>query len=762
MQVIREQLEVQLHPEVYEALLRDLARRYPPLISSARSCMRGLLGMNGGQVWHEAEIFLAPEGEVLLLRLDSQKRRLEAGAVTGAGHSFSAFPRFRDAIAAMVGAEGQWTRLPEVPARFQLLREEARPFRFSGAELASSQVLARPSVRSLLMAVGRQPGISLPQAAGERPLPEVGSEVQELDELGLLSREFEVFCRQTGRQISRVASLKALDQAASSGFKCFHCGRPLSEEKIDQLLALTPSGQRLARPNLWLALRLGRALQEQGIGEEHLLWVHERDYRTVDVFAATEGAFLMFEVQEDLLAPDEAFRFLARVRYFEPHSALLLAPLGAQREARALLAKNPGVRLVEGLEELDGEIRQALAEASRDYARRLLAAFEPATRVAVGEVLAEYFLGCEEEPAPAPAPPPVFPLEPELPGPVLELGEEEEEEPVAVAEAPPGAVEESALEELEVPQEEFLPGPELAAPEAEPLLEAPAEELLPVEEEEVVEAEIPVDFATEVIPQVELPVVADSLETTLSRLLDDLRQSGLRGRYGEVAEQLHELCEVGGGLALLADARGLVFLADRDAEDRHELAAALQVEILDTFRRQMAEVDLGPLESILVEGGKGRLELHDTVQDLTLVVLEEERTDQSPEEAASGLPGEMTLREAILKKVLESVGRLEGVRGALVVERSGLPIDFQVEEGVNVEVLGVVLTQALSDSERWLERLGLSPVRQVLLRTESQWYSLIPLSSEGSMITLLEPGTPRDTWSVRLAREAVMVASVLQ
>ncbi|HXE73015.1 MAG TPA: roadblock/LC7 domain-containing protein, partial [Candidatus Nitrosotenuis sp.] len=198
------------------------------------------------------------------------------------------------------------------------------------------------------------------------------------------------------------------------------------------------------------------------------------------------------------------------------------------------------------------------------------------------------------------------------------------------------------------------------------------------------------------------------------------------------------------------------------AEDRHELAAALQVEILDTFRRQMAEVDLGPLESILVEGGKGRLELHDTVQDLTLVVLEEERTDQSPEEAASGLPGEMTLREAILKKVLESVGRLEGVRGALVVERSGLPIDFQVEEGVNVEVLGVVLTQALSDSERWLERLGLSPVRQVLLRTESQWYSLIPLSSEGSMITLLEPGTPRDTWSVRLAREAVMVASVLQ
>jgi predicted regulator of Ras-like GTPase activity (Roadblock/LC7/MglB family) len=111
---------------------------------------------------------------------------------------------------------------------------------------------------------------------------------------------------------------------------------------------------------------------------------------------------------------------------------------------------------------------------------------------------------------------------------------------------------------------------------------------------------------------------------------------------------------------------------------------------------------------------------------------------------------------------MEDLGRLEGIQGNLVTSRDGLPIDYQVEEELNLEVLGVVLTQAMVDSEQALERLEMAPARQFLLRTEQRWYSVIPLDKEAVMITLLAPDIPRDVWHYKLTSAAQMLASVFQ
>lgn len=212
---------------------------------------------------------------------------------------------------------------------------------------------------------------------------------------------------------------------------------------------------------------------------------------------------------------------------------------------------------------------------------------------------------------------------------------------------------------------------------------------------------------------------------------------------------------------MIADSDGLVFLGELDTVDEPDLVAAVHVDLVDSVRRGLAEADLGELEGVLLDGSQSRLQLYPSVEGLNLLVHSGRPPAEHEEETGPSLPGEMALREAILKKALEGMGRLDGVRGNLVSQREGLPIDFMLPDEAQAEILAAVMTQVLVECDRLLERVGMAPLRQALLRTPQAWYSIVPLGGEGLLITLLEPGTSRDIWLSRLPREASMVASVL-
>lgn len=212
---------------------------------------------------------------------------------------------------------------------------------------------------------------------------------------------------------------------------------------------------------------------------------------------------------------------------------------------------------------------------------------------------------------------------------------------------------------------------------------------------------------------------------------------------------------------MLADTDGLVFLGELDTMEEPDLAAALHVDLVEGMRKQLADSDLGDMESMLIDGRQSRLDLYPSVDGLTLLVHSGRPGGEHEEETGPSLPGEMALREAILKRALEGMGRLDGVRGNIIAQREGLPIDFLLQDDSQADLLAAVLTQALMDCERTVERMGLAPMRQLLVRTAGTWYSVVPLGREGMLITLLEPGTSRDIWLSRLPREASMVASVL-
>jgi predicted regulator of Ras-like GTPase activity (Roadblock/LC7/MglB family) len=743
MQFIREQLTGKLSREAEASLQEALQSQFWPVVSGTRREWSRVLGLDSAEEPIGGDLILTPEGELLYYRVSPGRDAVVAGGAWASESGASCWEAFRDLLSDTLGNR-RWQRHPLVSPAFQALLEEAAPLQVGEKERKAARILASPQRRRLLQLIASSPGIVLQQAAEGRPLPEVGAEVEQFDNLGMLTREYEVYCRKTEQKISRVSSLAALDEASGRGFKCFHCGRSISQEQIRQLLMATPEGLRLSRPNVWLAMLLGGILVEKGVDPARVLWRQEPNHHIVEVFADVEGGLLMFQVLEDGVSADQAFRFLARTRFFRPDIGFLVTPTEVRKEARAVLRSNETrLEVFDNLEELGERIEKALQQASRTVVYRLLDEFAAETSVPLGRLIGDYFLG----PAPVEEPPEDSSQETDP-----ELEERVEESAPALEISPSDPIAPHQFSEfipVEEPTPDFAPAP---TPEDEPLIESSIPPMIE-------------DFAQELLPgPVALPDQDREgvLETLVPGLLAHLASSGPGGDDEALEEYLRQVAELEECSAMLADSDGLAFLGELDTMEESDLVCALHVELLGSVRRILDEVGAADPEALFLEGAGGFFQLHPSVEGLSLLVNLGRGDTRFEDEVTASLPGEMALREAMLKKSLEDMSRLDGVRGSLVSQREGLPIEALLPEELQAERLAALLAHLVVECEAFADPIGMGPLRQVLLQTSEAWYSVLLLGAEGFLATVLEPGTSREIWRHRLQRESRTVASVLR
>ena len=175
--------------------------------------------------------------------------------------------------------------------------------------------------------------------------------------------------------------------------------------------------------------------------------------------------------------------------------------------------------------------------------------------------------------------------------------------------------------------------------------------------------------------------------------------------------------------------------------------------------RGLEEAELGELDSLVVEAGEYSLSYFRLPQEMNFLALLPSTVNEGSKDGAD-LPGETVLREAIMKKVLEELAGIDGVLGNVVTSSDGLPIDMQLNEDINPEIVGVVLTQAIGDVHQEMAFLNINPVHQYLLTSGERSYSLIPIDGEAFLITFLKSDVPRGVWQNRLTGAAAMLASV--
>ncbi|MCX7871239.1 MAG: hypothetical protein N2485_06710 [bacterium] len=90
-------------------------------------------------------------------------------------------------------------------------------------------------------------------------------DLNELLSKNFLSNEYVFICKETGRQIIQAANLDILNQ--SVGIKCFHCGKSIKDERMEEILTLTEVSNYILSDNMVFAEYVYKKLRDT-MGEQ--------------------------------------------------------------------------------------------------------------------------------------------------------------------------------------------------------------------------------------------------------------------------------------------------------------------------------------------------------------------------------------------------------------------------------------------------------------------------------------------------------------
>ncbi len=404
MQFVRRKL-TDLHSisDSKNALADLLGQKFRPVISGGHERFVEMLGKEGTLASLDGDVVITPAGAMFYYHFLSEENALVVGGAWDEKDGTSAWEEYLELVNKAV-PQAKIQELPVVSPYFEFLREDSEPLQVGSWERKAAACLRSPSVRQLLRIVSERGVVSLPEAAQGRSVFEVGEDVKTMADMNIINCEFEVFCKETGQKVSRVSSLAALDEAAKRGFRCFHCGKAISDEQIVQSLSVCPQGAVLARRNMWLAYTVGAALLDCGVSSEHILFRSEDNNSSCEVFADYKGSLLMFSISEQGLDANSVFRIITRSRFFHPDCTFAVTSGAVSAEAcKVIEAEGERMFIVSDIDTLQETINSVSDRACRSVVGDFLAGIDAMTSVNVGRIVGEYFLGTPEVKVPSAA-----------------------------------------------------------------------------------------------------------------------------------------------------------------------------------------------------------------------------------------------------------------------------------------------------------------------------------------------------------------------
>ena len=404
MQFVRRKL-TDLHSisDSRNALADLLGQKFRPVISGGHERFVEMLGKEGTLASLDGDVVITPAGAMFYYHFLSEENALVVGGAWDEKDGTSAWEEYLELVNKAV-PQAKIQELPVVSPYFEFLREDSEPLQVGSWERKAAACLRSPGVRQLLKIVSERGVVSLPEAAQGRSVFEVGEDVKTMADMNIINCEFEVFCKETGQKVSRVSSLAALDEAAKRGFRCFHCGKAISDEQIVQSLSVCPQGAVLARRNMWLAYTVGAALLDCGVSSEHILFRSEDNNSSCEVFADYKGSLLMFSISEQGLDANSVFRIITRSRFFHPDCTFAVTSGAVSAEAyKVIEAEGERMFIVSDIDTLQETINSVSDRACRSVVGDFLADIDAMTSVNVGRIVGEYFLGTPEVKVPSAA-----------------------------------------------------------------------------------------------------------------------------------------------------------------------------------------------------------------------------------------------------------------------------------------------------------------------------------------------------------------------
>lgn len=785
MQFIREKLSCSFGKKAESSIFGALESEFSPVVAGGRRELLKDLHLSSDSLLQDfsGDLFISPSGTLCFYRISPDHKAITAGAAWQEEAGRSCWDRFRSLLSSVSGSSS-WQADPILSSRFVMLLEESELLNVGDWERKAACALQRPQLRHLVKVINSKVNISLQAASEGRPLKEVGAEVQEMEEMGVINREFQVLCRETHQMVTCVSSLAALDDASGRGLKCFHCGRSISEEQIVQTLGITAQGHRLAQPNMWLAIMVGAELIDLGIDPSRIVYRSEDNYKTVEVFADVLGSLFMFSVQEDGVTPDSAFRFLNRTHFFKPDFGYIVTPKAVSREAAAVIANGENLCISDNMADLGNLLKEAIDKSSKHVISELLEGFSNKTQLSMGDILGNYFFGpesiAEAEPVEEPAAQVILPVaQPEAVQPEAEQLETAHQE-IAEPEAVPEEKMEEALPEIndaepavEHAYELELPAEDIKA--ADIAEEVQAESIEPASADNLEIADISIDSAEQIAESQEAvhaeqaapefsesicePSVFAEMSDVISEIMAQIPEIFESNDTDNVAPLLDHFSSVEGASAMLADSEGFAFAGAMETCEDPESAAALQCDLVAGVSAKLIDAGLGVLKYVYICGRPGTIGVYAAEEGLNLMI--HSQLEMQDELAARDAGGRK--RSDAFRQALADIRALPGVTGALIAKCDGMineadmPLDIDAIEHIAFAA-GHILSESAAD---FAENMGYAPIVGIIVGTEEAAFSIIPLGMNFMLVTQMELDAPEQLWRVSIPDRAGIAFSVL-
>jgi hypothetical protein len=235
----------------------------------------------------------------------------------------------------------------------------------------------------------------------EGDLEEVQGVIEHLTQVGLLAKEYAIICRRTSRQTNRVNSPEAIEEMTRMGVLC-SCGRPISEERVEEIVAPTPDLQQMLDQSYWMTTSLLQIFRQLNVPEDHILLNLVDGSEEIDAFVDLDGTVLMFELKDGEFSMGHAYPFASRIGLYKPDFAIIVSTSRVATEVKQHFDRvkpHTDIVYVNQLDELAPKLGQIAERVRLAKALWVLSRFLPMAAVEVPLInLLTTKLGIETKP----------------------------------------------------------------------------------------------------------------------------------------------------------------------------------------------------------------------------------------------------------------------------------------------------------------------------------------------------------------------------
>ncbi|MET8230880.1 hypothetical protein ABZS77_09415 [Micromonospora sp. NPDC005298] len=296
---------------------------------------------------------------------------------------------------------------PRLVKLLEKLTPEGAATRFSNPDLSDetvegADVLSVQPNRELLRELseagfGREADIL--SRRGEKR-EEVQAALADLAAAGLTHAEFLLACRATSAPLARFPTAEETQTGPIAAVRCGKCTRTYSQELLSEGYSVSKLGRSLAQGSHWMTVWVTKRLVNLGIPLTSIVWNLEESSEEVDIIIELMSKLWIFELKDREFGPGDAHPFnYRRVRYGADEAFVITTDkvsADAKRVFGDLAGDSSGrtrtkpPTMIEGLENVEKEIRKHLELAS--YQRAVQALVMPSMMVgfALDGVIAEW------------------------------------------------------------------------------------------------------------------------------------------------------------------------------------------------------------------------------------------------------------------------------------------------------------------------------------------------------------------------------------